>query len=386
MSPLAPPNAAQTTAQFRCGLIADIQYADVDDVGNLSGTQWRRYRGALDTARRAVDFFNAQHAESPLAFLLHNGDIIDHKNAFDLDADAPLPESVGLAALAAVLRVLDGASCRPWLFTIGNHEMYNFTRAQLRLGVRCEGIELPFCCAGGGGQLFHSFSPHPAWRAVVLDSYDVSIYGEGRGQGLDAGALAQLGKHNPNVAEYVAAHPEVLRTERMSGGFPYFKGLEGAAQRWVPFNGGIGAKQLQWLRQELREAAAAGQRVVVLTHLIVHPGASSGRTLLWNYQEVLGVLEAAGGGTVAAVVSGHQHEGGAFSDPATGLHHLALRSPLLAEPGLPGPYAVLEARPGSLTLAGHGDFLGSGESGGDGDLRRLHFPLRPSARAPGQDY
>lgn len=84
------------------------------------------------------------------------------------------------------------------------------------------------------------------------DSYDVSIYGEGRGQGLDAGALAQLGKHNPNVAEYVAAHPEVLRTERMSGGFPYFKGLEGAAQRWVPFNGGIGAKQLQWLRQELR--------------------------------------------------------------------------------------------------------------------------------------
>lgn len=134
------------------------------------------------------------------------------------------------------------------------------------------------------------------------------------------------------------------------------------------------------------EAAAAGQRVVVLTHLIVHPGASSGRTLLWNYQEVLGVLEAAGGGTVAAVVSGHQHEGGAFSDPATGLHHLALRSPLLAEPGLPGPYAVLEARPGSLTLAGHGDFLGSGESGGDGDLRRLHFPLRPSARAPGQDY
>jgi len=303
-----------------------------------------------------VDFFNAEHCKSPLSFLLHNGDIIDYKNAFDLDNDCALDEEISRSALSSVLGILDRATCHPWLFTIGNHEMYNFTRDKLREGVKCEGIGLEFSCANQKGQFYHSFSPHPAWKVVILDSYDVSIYRKGRGQGLDAEALAELCRHNPNVRDYVEENPDVLQTEKMSGGFPYFKGLSGKSMRWVPFNGGVGAVQLEWLRQELTAAQRAGQRVIVFTHLLLHPEASvlGGKTLLWNYEQVLDLL-AACGGSVSAVISGHQHEGGNFTDPDTGIHHIAMQSPLLADPGHRGPFALLEATSECLTLSGYGD-------------------------------
>ncbi len=50
-------------ADFRCGILSDIQYADVDDAHGSTGTQWRRYRGTLEVARRAVAFFNDEHAK-----------------------------------------------------------------------------------------------------------------------------------------------------------------------------------------------------------------------------------------------------------------------------------------------------------------------------------
>lgn len=83
------------------------------------------------------------------------------------------------------------------------------------------------------------------------DPYDVSIYSKGRQQGLDEDALAQLCTHNENARKWVEEHPEVVQTERMSRGFPYFDGLEGLKLRWVPFNGGLGRDQLLWLKNEL---------------------------------------------------------------------------------------------------------------------------------------
>ena len=39
---------------FTFGLLADIQYVDVDDKPNFTGTQWRQYRNALVVAGDAV--------------------------------------------------------------------------------------------------------------------------------------------------------------------------------------------------------------------------------------------------------------------------------------------------------------------------------------------
>ena len=132
----------------------------------------------------------------------------------------------------------------------------------------------------------------------------------------------------------------------MSGTFPYFEGLEGLESRWVPFNGGMGAAQLSWMSSTLHAAAAAGERVLINTHLLIHPDTTakrSGRTLLWNYEEVLAILEdPALAGCVSAVVSGHQHEGGVHTTEM-GTHYVVMESPMLAVPGHPGPYAVVEA-------------------------------------------
>ena len=389
-----------TEPAFRFGLLADIQYTDTDDKCNVTGTQWRRYRNSLNVASGAVKYFNAHE----LDFVLHNGDIIDHQCAFDFAADEFKPKSEALDQLGEVMRILSDAKCGEWIFTIGNHELYNFTRDELRDGVVAPGASLPFKCANQAGEFYYSFSPAPGWRVMVLNAYDVSIYAKGREQGLDVEALNLLCQHNENCAKWVADNPQVIQTERMSGTFPYFKDLEGLNNRWVPFNGGIGAAQLAWMKDELARAAENGERVMMFSHLLVHPETTSngsGRTLLWNYDEVLETLEdPAWAHCISAVISGHQHEGGLHTTEA-GTHFVVMESPMLAEPGQPGPYAVVEVRGDVLSFVGHGRGAGShifppslneedavpragGDAAADAVPLIRHLPLRPLvARASG---
>src|SRR5690606_33154640 len=86
---------AQDAPLFSFGLIADIQYADVESSGK------RDYRGSLARARKAVSMLN----DHELAFTVHCGDLIDRDYA---SFDAPL----------AILRNLRA----PVHFVVGNHE------------------------------------------------------------------------------------------------------------------------------------------------------------------------------------------------------------------------------------------------------------------------
>ena len=95
----------------------------------------------------------------------------------------------------------------------------------------------------------------------------------------------------------------------------------------------------------------------MFSHLLVHPETTanrSGRTLIWNYQDVLDAVEdERWGKNVAAVVSGHQHEGGLFTND-NGTHFVVMESPMLAEPGQPGPFCVVEASKSGLKMIGYG--------------------------------
>ena len=73
------------------------------------------------------------------------------------------------------------------------------------------------------------------------------------------------------------------------------------------FGGATSETQLAWLRASLLEAAQQGQRVLVLSHLPLHPATVQPACLMWNFQEVLDVLHAAGS-TVAATIAGHAHQ------------------------------------------------------------------------------
>ena len=167
------------------------------------------------------------------------------------------------------MQILDRSKCRDWIFTIGNHELYNFTRRELIDGVdlKKEGIEsyskdgLTFKCASEDGDLYYAKKPHEKWKVIILNPYDVSIYSKGREQGLDEEALSLLRKHNPNADKWCDENPDVVQTERMSGTFPYFKDLEGLNGRWVPFNAmrrsdaaGMVESRIEKVERERRES------------------------------------------------------------------------------------------------------------------------------------
>jgi len=43
---------------FRFGVIADIQYAPIENATNFAGSETRNYRGAADEAAAAVEYWN----------------------------------------------------------------------------------------------------------------------------------------------------------------------------------------------------------------------------------------------------------------------------------------------------------------------------------------
>ena len=68
------------------------------------------------------------------------------------------------------LAALREAPC-PAVSIIGNHELYNFDRAQLaRQSGEGEWLK-------HGDKEYHSFAPADGWRVVVLDPYQLALIG-----------------------------------------------------------------------------------------------------------------------------------------------------------------------------------------------------------------
>ena len=135
-------------------------------------------------------------------------------------------------------------------------------------------------------------------------------------------ALLELESHNPNDLTAWHSRAPILRRQKSMTDFT--AGLKGAAQRYVPINGGLGAEQLTWLEAELTEADQIGQRCLLLSHVVLHPDASNGSTLLWDYEKCLDLIHKHK--CVAAALAGHQHEGGYAEDD--GVHFVTFKSPL----------------------------------------------------------
>lgn len=53
------------------------------------------------------------------------------------------------------------------------------------------------------GASYYSFSPHPAWRFVMVDAYDISVLGWDSDHPKHLEANAILDKHNPNEVRRV---------------------------------------------------------------------------------------------------------------------------------------------------------------------------------------
>ncbi|XP_012989219.1 manganese-dependent ADP-ribose/CDP-alcohol diphosphatase isoform X2 [Esox lucius] len=226
-----------TQPLFTFGIIADIQYADIDDGFNFKHTRKRYYRNSIRLLRNALERWNTENVK-PL-FILQLGDIIDGFNKRYNMSDQ---------SLNTVMKEFDSSPAEVhhvW----GNHEFYNFSRDTLLRSVLNSSVDFD---SGGGlpstGDIYaYHFSPAPGYRFILLDAYDVSLLGREESSVQYHQAITLLKAHNKNED---LNHP------------PALTGLE---KRFVKFNGGFSQDQLDWLEGVLSSADHKLERVTIVS-------------------------------------------------------------------------------------------------------------------------
>ncbi|XP_029384353.1 manganese-dependent ADP-ribose/CDP-alcohol diphosphatase [Echeneis naucrates] len=282
---------------FSFGVIADIQYADIDDGYNYCQSRRRYYRSSLQLLANAQESWS-ESAVRP-AFVLQLGDVIDGFNKGCAASDR---------ALDAVLRQF-GSSPLEVHHVWGNHELYNFSRSSL-FGSRLDSS--PRSDRAGPDIYAYHFSPVPGFLFVVLDGYDVGLLGRPESSDQYQSALSQIRQHNNN---------QDLNCPPM---------LEDLRQRFAMFNGGFSKAQLDWLHSVLSDADEKQLKVTIASHLPVHPDSTCPICLAWNYDELLAIISAHS--SVVCVMAGHDHDGGYCQDEETGVHHLTLEGVIETPP------------------------------------------------------
>jgi len=130
------------------------------------------------------------------------------------------------------------------------------------------------------------------WRFLVLDANDLSVQA-----------------HPPGSDRYAQSDAvyQRLASEQQE-----------QARKW---NGGIGTEQQLWLTAQLEAATRDSQSVVVFSHMPLVP---LNLNTLWNYQEILALLERYD--CVKAYFSGHYHDGN--YQRTGGVHHVTFKAML----------------------------------------------------------
>ncbi|XP_045925784.1 manganese-dependent ADP-ribose/CDP-alcohol diphosphatase [Micropterus dolomieu] len=296
-------DCSRQTPMFTFGVIADIQYADIDDGYNYVRTRKRYYRNGLQLLRNAQESWS-ESAVKP-EFILQLGDIIDGFNKRHDASDR---------ALDTVLREFSCSSVEVhhvW----GNHELYNFSRSSL---LRSKLNSTPHCDstvsgAQAGGDIYsYRFSPFPGFTFVILDAYDVSLLGREESSDEYCHAMDLIKQFNNN--EDLNCPPA----------------CDGLQQRFTMFNGGFSKDQLKWLESVLSSADEKRERVTIVSHLPVHPHSTDPMCLAWNFDELLAIIRSHS--SVVCFMAGHDHDGGYCRDKDTGVHHLTLEGVIETPP------------------------------------------------------
>ena len=327
-------SAGEERPLFRFGVIADIQYCDCDDAANFAGTEVRKYRGTLPQTRAAVAHWNALTEPRP-SFVLNLGDLIDGQNAGGYGAGLNMAEPQSEVALGRVTAALSECAA-PIYHAVGNHELYNFNwrglierlqrpakQGERRSDWHVTGDSSDSDSGDSNNKIIEPISWRPSdvpsgWTFIMLNCYQVSIEQDENSEGYKA-AMDLFKQHTPHIYEAISSGKKAI---------DFFAGCKDeSVMRYVPFNGGLGNKQREWLRKELQAAVKRNDRVVLLSHVPLYVGASSPRTVIYDADEVMELIHSEGHGSVVAVIAGHLHRGGYGVDDH-GVHHVTLPSPL----------------------------------------------------------
>ncbi len=216
---------------------------------------------------------------------LHLGDFIQ-RDFVSYDAVEPIYSS------------LDSAH----YYALGNHE-YDVTDSEKHLLLSRLGMP----------DYYYDFTKYN-WRFIVLESTELAFYSEE--------------VHPDKVAERDALWAAI------SG--------DTNAKTW---NGGISQEQLNWLDVTLADAKSKGQKAIVFAHHPIWPLTSS---TLWNYQDVIDVLEMHD--NVVAYMNGHNHAGNyAIKE---GIHYVTFQGMLLTPDE--NSFSIVEVFRDRLEVNGYG--------------------------------
>ncbi|KAM9773324.1 manganese-dependent ADP-ribose/CDP-alcohol diphosphatase [Syngnathus typhle] len=291
--------SCQREPLFTFGVIADVQYADMDDGLNFSQTRTRYYRSSLGLLRKATESWT--HSAAHPKFIIQLGDIIDGFNKGQGASSRALEKVLQEFRLCAI------DVHHVW----GNHEFYNFSRSEL-LHSKLNSSVLGDSSLGGDIYAY-SFSPFPGFTFVVLDAYDVSLLGVDEDSLQYHAAFNWIRKHNSN---------EDLNSPPGS--------YDDLVQRFSMFNGGFSKAQLDWLDSVLALTDKKHDKVTIVSHLPVHPLSTTPVSLAWNFDELLSTIRSHS--SVVCFIAGHDHEGGYCLDQSTGIHHLTLEGVIETPP------------------------------------------------------
>jgi manganese-dependent ADP-ribose/CDP-alcohol diphosphatase len=320
-----------SSPRYTVGIIADIQYAPIDDGHSFTGTP-RFYRHSLEVTRVAFEHFQQDKVD----LVINLGDTIDGK-CQDIESHGgdPVPEGQdpGHYSLNHVIEAMAPYQHGRILHIYGNHCLYNMNREALeeRLGIQFK--QEP--CGDLVGYYDHIMGNNI--RFVVLDAYDVAIM-----------QRCEVSSNKRREAtEILTAKNPNFETNMNSP-----EGLQGTQRRFVGFNGAVGQRQLSWLKGTLEAARRENQHVVILSHNPIFPDASSAVCLIWNYDEVLDMLREYSD-VVVASFSGHAHKGGYSRDPESGIHFRVFEAALENRPEK--TYAMVDVHDDRLVVRGFGN-------------------------------
>lgn len=305
----------QKKSKLRIGVVADIQYADVEDGFSFSGNP-RYYRHALDATTGAARHFQ----DDAVDLVINLGDTVDGKCNRDI------------AQLDRVIDALhDNFSHGKILHVYGNHCLYNADRDTLqeKLGVSMT--------READGELVGYYS-HIVGdvRLVVIDSYDVCMH-RGENSSKQARAVEILKQNNSkNFQDGNPNSPE---------------GLEDLQRRYVGFNGAVGKVQLEWLTGELESARDHNHQVILLSHQPILPQTTHPVCLIWNFHEILDILKSYND-VVVASLSGHAHKYG--YKEWNGIHFRVIEA-VLETPRPHHTYCIIDLFDDALKVNGYGE-------------------------------
>ncbi len=217
----------------------------------------RHFRASVGRLERCVADLNSRD----LDFTIQLGDFID-RDAASFDVILPIYDRLTM----------------PRYHVLGNHD-FPMPRDQVlgKLGLEAA---------------YYTFA-YDGWRFVVLDTVDIAM----------GGGWPEESENYRQARRWV----EKLRAEGLSE--------DETCNRC-----GVGERQVQWLRDTLRQARERGERAIVFGHIPIVAGPGGEWALIYNHEDLREVLASAG--CVAAYFNGHDHGGGyAHRD---GIHYITV--------------------------------------------------------------